>query len=1270
VQATLLGLAIAVILALVAALVGPHFVDFAHYRSHFEAETSRLVGLPVRITGRIDARLLPSPSVTLRGLEIDRRDGAPALKAKSLGVEFALGPLMTGNWRATDMHLVGPDLQLGLDRAGLIEAPRLAGPEVEGFTIERLTVEDGRLTLSDANSGARRVIEKIGFNGDLRSLSGPLKGEGAFTAADKHYGYRVTTGRVDDNGAMRLRFNIDPSDQPVSLETEGVLVLERGMPRYDGTLALSRPVGLTNASGQMALSEPWRWSSKISARPASALVEQIDFQYGPEERAIKFTGAAEFKFGASPRIEGVLSSRQIDLDRSFANGETPRHLPMAALRKVSELFGGTLRPPIPVSVGIGIDSVTVGGATVQSVRGDVGFDGTVWTLDQIELRAPGFTQIRLGGRLDTANNTIAFAGPVEVDAGDPRVLLGWLEGRSEPASSTLRALRARGDVQLGADSFSVERLKAEFDREEMEGRIVYAWPKDDRPARLDAELRAAALDIDGVLAFGKAAFAGTAIERPREVKLAIELGRATIAGIEAQRTSARLRFDTQGLQVERLSVADLGGAAFDMSGRIDTSAAPRGAMTLDLNARRLDGITAILQKFAPDTVPPFRRVAQRLAPAKLRATVSVDPGPQGARDNAGAKLTLVGNLGAARIDLSGDGRGDLDKWTVTSLNRLDGRLDAEDGRALLAMLGAEKMLTVGPGAGRLNFTASGSLDAPLRIASRIAANGLDATTDGTVKFGGDAVATGTLKLNIAKADIRALRAPRAGARDALPVVLTAGVGINGRQMTFEDISARIADATVRGRLTVTTAEAGGPTRLEGQIDADTMDAAALIAGATGMPLIAGAGPGWSADPMVEGALSDLSGRIAFTARRALLGPTLAASELRGVARFATAEFALDDLQGTVAGGQAEAALTLRTGIGGLTANGRLTLRDAELVALLPAASRPAVNGRLGLRLEVDGTGRSPMALIGSLFGSGAVTLDRPQFDGIDPLAFSTVSLAVDRGLAIEPNRVRDAVSAAFAKGRLALPRIEGALGVSGGQLRLASVRAEANDVALAFAGSLDMASGGIDVRATLSGPNATFAADAGRPDIFMNIKGPLSDAKRTIDVTALVGWLTLRAVDQQARTLEAIEASRRVAVPEKPTISPTMPHTARGAESEAPRALPDGANPSERSGLDVLRAEPVPVPRPAPIQAPALVPAPSPLAEDVPASAAPRSIRRAPTLPPPLDIGPPPGLAPSVAPSIGTGLERPALVRPPTRPPGRVELPQGVAEPQPVFGRE
>ena len=64
-QATLLGLSVAIILALVAALVGPHFVDWTQYRATFETEASKLVGLPVRIAGPIDVRLLPTPTLTL-----------------------------------------------------------------------------------------------------------------------------------------------------------------------------------------------------------------------------------------------------------------------------------------------------------------------------------------------------------------------------------------------------------------------------------------------------------------------------------------------------------------------------------------------------------------------------------------------------------------------------------------------------------------------------------------------------------------------------------------------------------------------------------------------------------------------------------------------------------------------------------------------------------------------------------------------------------------------------------------------------------------------------------------------------------------------------------------------------------------------------------------------------------------------------------------------------------------------------------------------------
>ena len=61
-QATLLTLAIAAILALLAALFGPYFIDWNAHRATFEQQASQAIGLPVRVTGPMDVRLLPSPT--------------------------------------------------------------------------------------------------------------------------------------------------------------------------------------------------------------------------------------------------------------------------------------------------------------------------------------------------------------------------------------------------------------------------------------------------------------------------------------------------------------------------------------------------------------------------------------------------------------------------------------------------------------------------------------------------------------------------------------------------------------------------------------------------------------------------------------------------------------------------------------------------------------------------------------------------------------------------------------------------------------------------------------------------------------------------------------------------------------------------------------------------------------------------------------------------------------------------------------------------------
>ena len=135
----------------------------------------------------IDARLLPSPRLTLHDIEI----GAAAsdkIRARSLGIEFALGPLMRGDWRATEMHLVGPQISLGLDASGHVQAPNIAVAfDPDALSIDRLSIEDGQVTLTDAASGASVTLERLWFNGEVRSLIGPFKGEGAVTIGGELY---------------------------------------------------------------------------------------------------------------------------------------------------------------------------------------------------------------------------------------------------------------------------------------------------------------------------------------------------------------------------------------------------------------------------------------------------------------------------------------------------------------------------------------------------------------------------------------------------------------------------------------------------------------------------------------------------------------------------------------------------------------------------------------------------------------------------------------------------------------------------------------------------------------------------------------------------------------------------------------------------------------------------------------------------------------------------------------------------------------------------
>ena len=1126
-QTTLLGLAIAIILALVTALVAPLVVDWNRYRATFEEEASRLTGLTVRVNGTIDARILPIPHIQLRDIEVGEAGSAPRMRAGSIELEVGLGPLLRGKVQATELRLVAPQLELALDATGAVDWPA-ASPSFrpEALTISRFHVEDGRVVLSDAGSGARLVLQRLRFDGDIRSFVGPFQGEGAFAAGDDVYRYRISGGRLDQDGSMKLRFKIDPSDRPLAAEVDGKLSFDRGAPQFDGTLSLARPAAVTLADGERVISDPWQLAGKLRATPAAASLQDLTFQYGPDERAVNFSGKAELTFGAHPHLDGAVAAVQVDVDRMLAAPDLTHRPPFVLLKSFVAAAVATVKPPVPTSVGLAIEAMTVGGATIQSLHGNVGFDAGGWRVNALALRAPGSTDVKLSGRLDDGPQGLAFSGPASLQSADLKTLTAWIEDRRDQPSGPAEALTAQGEVAIGGDRLALDRLSAVLDRESVEGRLVYTWAAGNRPASLDGELRAAKLDVDALIAFAKNAAADSAFEVPRNVALVLDVGKATLAGVEARKIDARLTLDAGTLHVDRFSVGDLGGAALNVGGRVDElSSQPRGRLTLDVDATTLAGLVGVVGRFAPRVSASLQLFADRLAPAKVHGVLMVER-----REVAGAVATLDfgGDLGAMRLALHGEAAGEPAQPEAAVVH-LESRLTADDGEALVRLLHLDHVVAVDQLPGQMIVSASGPLGGDVHVNSLATAGGFSAAATGLLRLSGEQAPWGDLQLKASAADLQPLRRAMTGQPGqpgaAVPITASATVAVAGARLSFQDLAVSAAKSSLHGRLAV---RLSNPVAIDGDVAADDVDAAAVTAMLLGLPSAApGAGRPWSSQPIGAGAFGAWSGDVAFMFDRAALLPTLVARNLKGAVRLEPSQITVRDIDGSLAGGRLSADFTFHRDSEKLAAQGRLELTGAN-AAMTTGLNKNVVDGLLALKLQADGAGLSPDGLIGALHGSGTIALTNAQFMGMDPAAFEAAIVNADRSGSIDAPKIAAVVGAAMEKGRLIVAQGDADVTIAAGRIRLANATLRAQGgAALSLDGALDLDTAAIDASMTLVGPPAANALIPARPELAVSVKGPLAAPERRLDLSALVGWLTMRATEQQTRRLESIEANQR-----------------------------------------------------------------------------------------------------------------------------------------------
>src|SRR6202048_4760867 len=494
VQTTLLGLAIAFIIALIAALVGPYFIDWNQFRPQFETEATRVVGAPVRVGGELDARLLPTPSLRLRSVTVGGANDLGKVRADKLDVEFSLGALMRGEWRANELTINGMALDLGLDSQGRIDWPASTGKfNLGSLAIDRLNLTR-RIALHDAASRGTLELNDIAFRGDVRSLAGSVRGDGNFVLSGTRYPFRVSSGHTADGAGTRVHLNLDPGARALSADLDGVLTFEARAPRFEGALTLAAPPGpKVKSAGGDAPQTPWRISGKVKADPAAARFEQLEAGYGSEEHGPRVTGAADIRFGPSPLLRAVLSAKQLDVDKFVASGGTE---PVRLLPGVRALLAEMPQAAIPAQIEFSTEQIMLGGRPLQNFAADLRADAKSWTIDRLDFRAPGATRVNFSGREGEAGPAGGFKGALSVDSSDPDTLVAWLQGRGEVTYRSQKPLRLRGDVSVAADRIAIDAMKTEIDGGAVEGRIAVSSLAADGGSRVEAELKAERLDLD------------------------------------------------------------------------------------------------------------------------------------------------------------------------------------------------------------------------------------------------------------------------------------------------------------------------------------------------------------------------------------------------------------------------------------------------------------------------------------------------------------------------------------------------------------------------------------------------------------------------------------------------------------------------------------------------------------------------------------------------------------------------------------------------------
>ena len=1106
---TIIGFVLVVLLS--AALGVPYFVNWTDHKAQFEDQFRRILARDVHLTGPIQLRLLPIPSLTLGAIDVPGNDHQSSFSAQDVSMQLAVMPLLQGQLQFTRLALYRPDVRLVLRADGRLDIPELGG-RGRAVQLANVKLKDGRIALIGANGQALLAMKGLDLDANATSLNGPFSGNGVVALAQGPVHFDFATGAMSSLG-LEVKGNVTGSMGLPDISVAGLLHAAKDGPAYTGKLDLRGAVQLASAASPRL----WHGQGEVDANLQSARMAKLDLVVGEGIQATHADGPMRLDFGSQPRLFARLQSPQINLDS--ATGAKPQSgvavMPLK-LDPVALIGQAMPNAALPVALDLGLRSklVMMGGQVLSDFSAVVaGTRADQWHITA-DVSGPGQSRLQLDGVVEGGAGA-QYSGAVAAHSADVPLLAKWLGGLGydfgDRAAKFLQnqpfsRISWTGSTRISAVSLACTDVALELDRSQLQGGIAYSAAVGQSPARLFADLQSGVLDLDHLpdLRGALAGSEGLDLALTLDAR-AVKVARFGSGMVDAGRVKLKFSREGEVQALERLQLENLGGANIEAHGRMDGQG---GHVLVHVDAARLADGANLLQKIAPSAwTNALAHRAAVLSPTRLDLVLATN----GQAQMQG--LSVTGSAGGSRIEAHVRPDANLAHGL-----QLQASIAAPEAAVMLRQLGFDVLPLMGLGKGQLQISAHGTL-----------AQAMDANLDAEIA-GSQFQFMGKLSPDLTRVQgagkvqwrtkdatpllqVAGLTLPMNGS--ALPVTLAgAGTLADGRWQ-LDGLTGTLASNAVTGALASGADGAG----ITGDLHLNHLDLPWLASLVFGAAEPAARGALWPSLPFAPALNNPPRAQLALQIDHFDLAlPTVRAlvpQPARMTLRTGPDGIGLTDMQLGLAGGTVQGDVQLhRHGREG-SASGKLNFAAISL-------DLPSLAGSVSGHMDFATSGASLSALVSGLAGQGDVTLKNAHVPQANPQALDDVLAQLAHEDEGDGN---GAVEASLEKqlAQTAMP-VDGDFGASlaAGQLHLIPKK-----VANALNLNLDLQSLHFSQKVRIAALSPPRDWQGEWPALDIVWAGPLQMPRRRLEATAFLADLAAREIKRQNEKIAAFEADIR-----------------------------------------------------------------------------------------------------------------------------------------------